>query len=501
MKNSHWIFVVSLIVFGKATGFLKDVMLTFFHGVSVVTDAYFLSSAITTLLHAAVYLSIPVVVVPLYVRLKEAGDRASSDQKMSATLLLFVSLSFSLTLVGVFGAPNLLSLFAPDVDDSVYDSAIRLLPIMSASFALSSIVAISNAVQTVNKVTTPSYVVPLVNNSIFCIGLLIFSDSHDFHKVIILGILSWVVLVAVNYQNSRKWFSLKFDGLLTHFPTKSFLLLLLPAVISFYVEQANSFVGVYFAAELGAGAISILTYANKLSLIFLSVFVVFLTASLFPRMATVASRGDKDEISRYILAIVGTIVVLGGLLVLLMAVFSSEVVKLLFQRGSFGQADALAVSAVFAIAVVALPFCLIRDVMNRVYFSYNNTKLPVLLSGASFVFNVFLSFLLYREYELSGLVTAAVVSVALNCVVVFVLAQYHFGIKLVQPILRTLVSSGVAIACTYALHLWLDGLMAEFWLLQTVPMVALYFAILLIARNSEALATVRYLRRGKWRDR
>ncbi|WP_137885660.1 murein biosynthesis integral membrane protein MurJ [Pseudomonas sp. 2FE] len=486
-KYWKWFLIVGLIVLGKLSGFLKDVMITFYHGVSPITDAYFLSGSIASLLYMAVYSSIPVLVVPLYSRLRTSELRVAVDKNLTAALSFFLAFSLALAAFVLCAAPYLVDLFAGSVEGGVRGLAIDYLSIMSVTFALSTVVAFYNSVQTVNNSAVPSYVVPVVNNSFFCIGLVLFSAGNDFYKILVLGIFAWLALLFMNYRTVRPWFSLYPKSFFAFFKDKSFLLLLLPAAISFYIEQANGFVGVYFATELGAGAISVFGYSNKLSMIFLSVFLVFLTASLFPKIAAIASQGDKEELAGFVLDCVRAVIILGIPVVLFMIFYSREIVSLLFKRGNFLDEDVLRVSSVFAVVLLALPFSLVRDIMNRVYFSHNNTLIPVLLSVTALLINVSLSYALYREYALTGLAAATVASIVFNSVFIVFLVQRKINFNLILPMLKVIALCGVAAGCSYFLLTWLDGHLSRYWLILFCPFSLAYFLILYFFRVREAV--------------
>ena len=274
-KRLNFALILSLILLGKLSGFLKDVLITFYHGISVVTDAYFLSSSISSMLYMAIYAAIPVLVVPLYSRLvmNELISRINRD--LSAALSFFFLVSICVAFF-VFGSAHyLVILFSGTVDEQVNKLAVNYLSIMALTFGLSTLVSFFNSIQTVNKVVIPSYAVPIVNNSVFCMGLYFFSSAADFDKILMLGILAWIILLVINYLISRKSFSFQRSAAFSLFSYRKFILLFLPAVIAFYIEQINGFVGIYFASELGVGAISVFAYSNKLNMIFLSVFLVF----------------------------------------------------------------------------------------------------------------------------------------------------------------------------------------------------------------------------------
>jgi len=495
--SKYWKFflIFSLIFIGKFTGFAKDILITFYHGVSVVTDAYFLSNSISSVLYMAIYSAIPVLVIPLYARLVLSDVRSRINRDLSAAIFFFFLVSACVA-VFVFGAAySVVNLFSGALDEQVKELAVHYLSIMAVTFIFSTLVSFFNSIQTVNKIVVPSYVVPIINNSVFCVGLYFFSLAGDFDKVLMLGILAWFILLVVNYLISRNSFSFERVAAFTLFSDRKFMFLFLPAVIAFYIEQINGFVGVYFASELGVGAISVFAYSNKLNMIFLSVFLVFLTASLFPRIAAVSARNDQVELFRYLTGCIRLVVMCSIPVVIYMNFYAVEIVELLFLRGNFMSDDVVKVASVFSVVLLALPFCLVRDIMNRVFFSHGNTLTPVLLSLGALSINFSLSYVFYQRYGLVGLATSAVISTVFNSLVVIFLVQRKIKFDLLAPSLKILVLCSICGIIAYLLLNWLHGVLPSYWLVLFIPFFVAYFICLLVFRIKEAKLVATFLGR------
>ncbi|MHC5347862.1 murein biosynthesis integral membrane protein MurJ [Metapseudomonas furukawaii] len=495
--SKYWKFILIflLIFLGKLSGFFKDILITFYHGVSIVTDSYFLSNSISSVLYMAVYSAIPMLLVPIYSRLLVEGNGLGVNRELSAAISFFFFISVCIAIF-VFGAANyLVDIFSGDIEGRVKELAVGYLSIMAMTFALSTLVSFLNSIQTVNKIVIPSYIVPIVNNLVFCVGLYFFSSADDFNKVLMLGVLAWIILLVINYLISRKSFSFERGAAFSFFVDKNFMFLFLPAVIAFYIEQVNGFVGVYFASELGVGAISVFAYSNKLNMIFLSVFLVFLTASLFPRIAAVSVRNDQAELYVYLIGCVRWIVICSIPAVIYMNFYSVEIVRILFQRGNFMNEDVAKVASVFSVVLLALPFCLVRDVMNRVFFSHGNTLIPVLLSFFSLSINFSLSYAVYQQYGLVGLAASGVVSTVFNSFFVLFLVQRKIKFDLLAPCLKILaLSGGCGVFAYYSLD-WLHVAFPNYWLILFIPFFIVYFACLLLFRVKEAQFLNNLLRR------
>jgi len=443
----------------------------------------------------AIYSAIPVIVVPLYARLVADEMRVRINRDLSAAVFFFLVVSLCVAVYVFYAASFLVSLFSGDINEQVKGLAVNYLSIMAMTFALSTLVSFFNAIQTVNKVVVPSYAMPIINNMVFCVGLYFFSSAGEFDKILVLGVLAWFVLVVVNYLISRKSFSFEFRKALFFFVDSKFMLLFLPAVIAFYVEQVNSFVGVYFASKLGVGAISVLAYSNKLNLIFLSVFLVFLTASLFPRIAAVSARNEQAELFSYLMGCIRLVVICSVPAVIYMSFYSVEIVGLLFQRGNFLIGDVVKVASVFSVVLLALPFCLVRDIMNRVFFSYGNTSTPVLLSLFALFINFALSYALYQRHGLVGLAFSVVVSTIFNSVLVIFLVERKMKFYLLVPCLKFLALCSVCGVAAYFSLSWLHIMFFNYWMVLAIPFALIYFICLLIFRIGEAQSLAQLLRR------
>ena len=118
---------------------------------------------------------------------------------------------------------------------------------------------------------------PVVNNLTFIVSLLIFTRASEFINILWAGLFGWLFLCVVNAYYSAGLISFKFTASLPLYTKKSLLVIFLPALIAFYIEQINGYISIFFASGLGEGAVSVISYANKINLIVVSVFMVFLS--------------------------------------------------------------------------------------------------------------------------------------------------------------------------------------------------------------------------------
>lgn len=483
--RSYALLAFMLILLGKLSGFLKDIIFTYYYGVSDVTDGYFLANSISSLLYIAVYASIPVIVVPLYSRLLTNNDQAQTDRDLTRVMIFFLGTSLVLSSLVTFWSEEIVQVFAAGASEEVRGLANDYLKIMALTFALSTVVGFLNALQSVHKRPLPSYIVPLVNNAIFCFGLMILSASHGLREILYLGVVAWLLLVLVNTWSCRYYFSPSVGGGDSSPGFVSMLGVFAPAAFSFYVEQGNNYVGVYFASRLGDGAISILGYAGKLNLIFLSVFLVFLTATLFPKIARLVADNDRQGLEDYVNLCLRTIFLSAIPIVVFMIFYSRSLVELLFQRGKFSEADAISVAAVLAVILTAVPFALGRDLLNRVFFSRGNTSRPLLISVTALMLNLVFSIFSYQLYGMLGLAWSIVLSTIASFLFATYFVRKDLNIKLVSPNFWTIFVSVCCVIPAVALLVLMDAYVPDFWFLLCLPFASCYFAGLCLCNVRE----------------
>jgi putative peptidoglycan lipid II flippase len=405
---------LALLALGKVTGFLKDIALTFFHGVSEVTDAYFLTSSLASIVYIAIYMAIPIVTVPVYSQALKTGKIPLVERELSSLCYLLSVISLIISVLVFSCSGQIVRALTSSVDASVIELSESYLKIVAVSFTFSTLVAFSNALQTVKGVKLPAYSIPIVNNLGFCLGLVVFTEPSDFHLILMLGTGLWIMLAAGNMLICGRYFRFRLPSAPAQVFQRRFLLVLVPALLTFYVEYANSYVGIYFASSLELGAVTIYSYANKISLIATSVFLVFLTINLFPKISGLAVSSSREEMLKYFSSAISIIAFFALPLALYLAFFSKEIVSLLFLRGNFTQSDVLQVAPVFAIIIIGVPFLLLKDLSNRIFFAYGKTGTPVSLCLIAILLNILLCAVLYESYRVAGLAVASVASAVVS---------------------------------------------------------------------------------------
>ena len=149
-----------------------------------------------------------------------------------------------------------------------------------------------------------------------------------------------------------------------------------------------------FFASSFQGAASGLAYGNFLIQAPLGILSNSLILPLLPKFSRL--RSDKDYIGLQKKLIFGieycflTTIFLTAFFI----TFNSQIVELVFQRGSFDYSAALKVKNILIAYAVGIPFYLYRDLLVRTYYSIEKTNFPFKSSLAGIILNIFFDWFL-----------------------------------------------------------------------------------------------------------
>lgn len=417
-KYTPHILLLCLIISGKLTGFLKDLGMTYFLGVSEVTDAFFLATYISSLLYIAIYASIPLVVVPL---IPEVEEQKVKQKKIIFTIYFLVSLF--LTLFVELFSPLLIDFFSSHPNEMVKNKALSYLKVMAWTFPLSTLVAMCNAKQSVRKFTLLVYSVPIVTNLFFILALILIQDKYDFIFVLWAGVASWVLLLIVNFfveynRNYKFQLNIRLKEVILEFPAA--LSLIFSTTLILFIEQFNLYISVYFLSDFGDGAISIYTYANKLNLLILSTSLLVITTNIYPKLAQLNRLKDKTVFINFIIKSIRIIILLAFPFAILSSIYDLDIVKLVFLRGSFQTQDATAVAKIFGWLILALPCFIIRDFLTRANIAYGKEKFVIQSYGLVIAMNISIILLFSKSFGMLSIILGQIASLIFHLILLLI---------------------------------------------------------------------------------
>lgn len=425
---SGFFLVAALTVFGKGVSFLKDAVVARSFGISDEMDAFVLAFGFLGFVASVLGGGLPEAFLPHYAELKHRrGQRRAQRLAAQGVLGQLATLAVVTGLLWL-AAPAVIELtargFAPEKKALAADLMRRMLPFLVCYGMTFQLAIWLRADKHFALAAAAPMVVPVVILLFLLSGA---SIDHLVSGTVWGGALQLLVLgaaVARLLPGDARW---RRDILRLWEPGlrrsgRDALPYLLAGMVyssAAVVDQAMA------AAWLPGGAVSVLSYSDKLVGILLALTAVPAGEVLFPYFADTVARRDWPGLKA---RLKNAVLMVGGLSIpatVALCALAPFVVGLLFERGAFTAADTARVAAVLRIAVFQVPFYILGTLCSRVAVSLQATRFILVMSVFSMLLNAGLNWVFMRSLGAPGIALATVLAAMLSSATVtfYVLAQ------------------------------------------------------------------------------
>jgi putative peptidoglycan lipid II flippase len=447
----------------RILGYLRDMVIAYFFGAGMATDAFFVAFRIpNTLRRLFGEGALTVSFIPVFSAYLHRKETRDWKEFLDRTFTLFSMILAGVSVLGIIAAPWLIRVLAPGFSDpEQFRLTVLMTRIVFPYLFFIGLVALSMGVlNALGHFLAPAMAPIFLNISMIgCVFLLAVRVSPPVMAltigVVIGGLIQLLFQIPFLWRKGIRFCP---DFRFGSSPgIRKIGVLMVPAVVGTAVAQINVFVSQILASFLMKGSISFLYYAYRLIEFPLGVFVVALgTAALpsFSRLVTQDRMTDfKDTIAFGLrMAFFLTIPASVGLIILRI-----PIVSLLFQRGEFDfSATCLTAEALLYYAAGLWAIAGVR-IMAPAFFALQDMKSPVKAAVLALVCNILLGLVLMYPLGHAGLALANSLSAVLNFLLLTVFLARKIGaigwISLWESLGKVLPASLVMGATVYGLSL------------------------------------------------
>lgn len=397
-SKSKTITLAAVILSGSALisrllGLLRDRLLAGSFGAGEQLDIYFAAFRIPDFVFGIIVMGgISSVFVPVFSKYflkneKEAWQLANNV--LNVFLLLLVATCALLAIA----TPWLIVLIAPGFDAHQKELAISLTRIMFLSpifFGLSSV--FSGVLHYFDRFLAYA-LAPILYNIGIIFGIIflfpLFGLVGLVYGVILGAILHLLIQVPAAFSAGFRYSAfLDFasPGLQNIFK------LMLPRIVGSAAYHINLIVITAIASTLTAGSIAIFTFANNLQYFPIGIIGASFATAAFPTMSRVWVNGTKEKFIGHFSDSFRQILFLIIPVSVIVFFLRAQLVRLILGTGEFGWADTRLTAASLGIFAFGIFAASLVPFLARVFYSFHNTKIPVIIGLATMAFNVILSF-------------------------------------------------------------------------------------------------------------
>lgn len=370
------------ILLSRFMGLLRDKVISWQFGASGEADLYFMAFIVPDFINymlAGGYVSI--TLIPLLARRFEE-DEEDAWRFFSTVLWWTLIASALLTGVAWLFAPELARMVAPRfTPEQAARLAMFLRIILPAQVFFLMGVSFSALLYLRRQFSVPA-LTPLVYNGTIILGGLLLplsglvSGMEGFCWGVTVGAAVGALLLP--------WWAARAGGVhirpaLRHPLMGRFLLIALPLMLGQSVVMLDEQFLRIFGALVNDGAVSLLSYARRISQVPVAVVGQAAAVASYPFLAALLARGDREEFGRTLrTALISSLVLIVPLAVWMTAA-AWPAMCFIFQGGRFSAAETLASTPLLQIMLLGVPLWIVQMVLGRGFYAHGDTLTPALV--------------------------------------------------------------------------------------------------------------------------
>ena len=182
--------------------------------------------------------------------------------------------------------------------------------------------------------------------------------------------------------------------------------LMIPRTITLATQQINLLVITILASQLGAGSISVFTFAQNLQFFPVGIIGVSFALAAFPTLSEFHAKKSTTEFINYLTQTIKQILFLILPCTVIFLLLRAQIVRVVLGSGKFDwQATILTADILAFFTISFFAQCLI-PLLIRAFYAKHNTITPLIISLISAAINIILSITLQRTFGIQGLALA-----------------------------------------------------------------------------------------------
>lgn len=424
-KTTLLLIIITLIA--KVSGFLKDIVLSYYYGASSISDVYLISLTIPTGIFAFVGAAISTGFIPMYSKIEKIEGSLEAEKYTSNLINIILLICTVIIIIAYIFSEQIVRAFASGFEGEVLELTINFTRIGLLQIYAMGIIYIFNGFLQIKK----NYIVPaliaLPLNFLTIFSIIISYNYGILYLAIgtLLATFSQLIFLVPFIVKKKFEYSLFVD--IKDKNIKNMAKIALPVIIGASVNEINILIDRTIASNIVEGGISALTYANKLNQFFQGIFVVTIATVIYPEISRMAAEKNLKGVRNTLrTAILGVIIFIIPVTVGTMF-FSKQVVSFLFGRGAFDeQAVSLTSIALFFYSLGMIGFGL-REILSRAFYAIQDTKTPMLNGIVGMFVNIVLNIVLSKYLGLGGLALATSFSALITVLLLFINLRKKIG--------------------------------------------------------------------------
>lgn len=458
------IIVALLTLVSRVFGMFRELFIATTFGTSAYADAVNIAFKLPNLFRRILGEgALSSVFVPIFTEKLNLSKDSAKEFASKVIFWLFLLLVLIVVLMEYF-MPEIMLLLAPGftADPGKFELTVLLCRISIFYLIFVSLVAIiGGMLNSVGRFAAFAST-PIIMNIVIILGTILFDNYiENYYAINIAIVLAGIIQLAVIV-----WYMCR-AGLYLNIPQVSYhdkditklLRLMGPATITAGAMQINLFISQSIASFI-PGAVSILSYADRLYQLPLSLIGVTFGTILLPELSRLyksraidQARKTQDQAIKF-----GLFLTLPCSVVLV--VMCQPIISLIYEYGAFRAEDTIATASAIAAFSLGLPAFVLTKIFMPIFFAHSDTKTPMKITLYGIVVNIVLNVILMQLFGFVGIALGSSIAswygVYLSIKYTYRYDYFHITKDLMLFIFKIIFAGFVAGIFTYYFYNYLD---------------------------------------------
>lgn len=474
-RTAGMISILTLI--SKGLGFFREIMIANRFGSGMETDTYFVAMTATVIIIGTIGAAIKTTLVPIFSEVESKHGKKGKLIFLNNVFNIVLVAGFFIVIFGYIFSPLTIRILAKSFEGAQFDLAVKLNRIGLPIAMFLGLTHVFTGLLDSNEIFGPSAISGLPYNFVFLIYLIFFGGSASIETLMMVTVLATstqflILLPAVRHMGYRYRFKI---NLKDRYLRKS-MYLVLPVLLGSAVQQINIVIDRTLASGLEQGSISALTYASRINDMVIAVFIMAITTVIFPMLSRAFSDDNMNRVKEILGQGIDVILLITVPATIGLLLLAEPLVYLFFQRGSFVARDTMMTSQALIFYSLGLVGFSLRLMLNRVYYSFQDTKTPMINGAIAVVVNLGFNLVLIGPMGHSGLALATSISATVTTLLLFVSLRNKIGPiglrRYLVAFVKTLIASLVMGVFVYLIYYKIGGMLPVSKLVQIITLMA-----------------------------
>lgn len=296
---------------------------------------------------------------------------------------------------------------------------------------------------------------------------------------IIIGGLLQVVFMVISIKRADLHIRLKSNILTPDQDINKLLKMMVPATISSGAAQINIFISQSIASFI-PGAVSILSYAERIYQFPLSIIGIAFGTVLLPKLSKLYKTGDLQQIDKTQNDAIKFALFLSLPCAFSIMVIAAPIIHLIYERGAFTTDDTIKTATALAAFAFGLPAFILAKIFTPIFYANCDTKTPMQITIKALIVNTLLNIFLMQFMGHVGIALGSSIAAWYNLYLLIKSTHRHGLFRLTTNTKKFIAKVFLCSIITAASVAGIERLTSEFFYHESIMLQIVSMMILII---------------------